>query len=192
MKIGITLTSSLEVGQEYIDLTESVAIYMAEQGLGIVYGGTAYGMMLKLAESYKRAGGTDLTGVMAKHLMRVTKGYVAYENLDKTFLEETMEDRKRRIIEESDAFIILPGGYGTLEEIGSIIGGKVNKLFDKPIAIYNHANFYDKLLGFLNEMYFKRFSKINVDDIIFKSHSINDIINHFQQYKQKELADKFV
>lgn len=192
MKIGITLTSSLEVGQKYITLTESVARYLAEQNLGIVYGGTAYGMMLTLAQSYKQAGGTDLTGVMAKDLMRATKGYVAYEGLDKTFLEETMEDRKRRIIKESDAFIILPGGYGTLEEVGSIIGGKVNKLFDKPIAIYNHANFYDTLLDFLNEMHSKEFSKISVDEIIFNSQNINDIINYFQQYRQRELADKFV
>jgi len=191
MKIGITLTSSLEVGQEYIELTALVASSLAEQGMGIVYGGTAYGMMLTLAESYKEAGGVSLTGVMAKDLMRVTKDYVAYTQLDTTFLEETMEDRKRRIIEQSDAFLILPGGYGTLEEIGSIIGGRVNKLFDKPIAFYNHQHFYDTFFEFLDEIYSKRFSRISAQEFVYKANTLADILNYFQQYQKQELVDKF-
>lgn len=192
VKIGITLTSSLSVGQEYIDLTETVARTLAEQGHGIVYGGTDYGMMSTLASSYKAAGGTDLTGVMAKDLMAVTKGYVAYERLDTSFLEETMENRKHRIVEQSDAFIILPGGYGTFEEIGSIIGGKVNKLYDKPIALYNFNGFYDTLVTFLDEMQQKDFSKIPITEFVFISDNLDDILNHFTAYQVKELADKFV
>ena len=124
MKIGITLTSSLSVGQAYIDLTEKVAKTLADKNYGIVFGGTDYGMMSTLANAYKDAGGAELIGVMAKDLMAVTKGYIAYDKLDASFLEETMENRKHRIVEQSDAFIILPGGYGTFEEIGSIIGVK--------------------------------------------------------------------
>jgi len=192
MKIGITLTSSLSVGQEYIELTETVARTLAEYDHGIVYGGTDYGMMSTLAATYKAAGGNDLTGVMAKDLMAVTKGYVAYERLDMSFLEDTMEDRKHRIIEQSDAFIILPGGYGTFEEIGSIIGGKVNKLYDKPIALYNFNGFYDTLINFLNEMQQNDFSKIPITEFVFISDNLDDILNHFTTYQVKELADKFV
>lgn len=191
MKIGITLTSSLEVGQEYIDLTESVATTLAQQNLGIVYGGTEYGMMATLAKSYKAAGGNDLTGVMAKDLKSVTKNYIAYEGLDQSFLEETMEDRKRRIVQLSDAFIILPGGYGTFEEIGSIVGGKVNKLFDKPIAIYNYNGFYDTLLKFLDEMCRKRFSKIPIEKFVLVSDDLDEILGHIRDYQPTELVDKF-
>ena len=192
MKIGITLTSSLSVGQEYIDLTEKVAKTLADKNYGIVFGGTDYGMMSTLANAYKDAGGAELIGVMAKDLMAVTKGYIAYDKLDTSFLEETMENRKHRIVEQSDAFIILPGGYGTFEEIGSIIGGKVNKLYDKPIAIFNYDGFYNTLIAFLHEMQEKDFSKIPITDFVFVSDNLDDIINHFETYKQKNLADKFV
>lgn len=192
MRIGITLTSSLSVGNEYIELTETVAKTLAAKKFGIVYGGTAYGMMSTLAQAYKNAGGSNLTGVMAKDLMRVTKGYVAFEALDRPFVEETMENRKHRMAEESDAFIILPGGYGTFEEIGSFIGGKVNKLYDKPIAIYNYDGFYDTMLEFLDEMQQKDFSKIPISEFVFVSDSLDNIIDHLENYHPKELKDKFV
>lgn len=191
MRIGITLTSSLQVGQEYIELTEQIATRLAQQNHGIIYGGTAYGMMSTLAESYKKAQGADLVGVMAKDLMAVTKNYVAYEGLDASFVEETMEDRKHRIVELSDAFIILPGGYGTFEEIGSIVGGKVNKIFDKPIAIYNYGGFYDTLLAFLDEMHSKQFSKISISEFVFVTSDLDEMLQYFTSYEQAELADKF-
>lgn len=192
MNVGITLTSSLIVGQEYIDLTRQVAQHLAIEGFGVVYGGTAYGMMLALAESYKEAGGTSLTGVMANDLMQVTRGYVAYNKLDHSFIEETIEDRKKRLIEISDAFLILPGGYGTLEEIGSIVGGRVNKLFDKPIAMLNFQGFYSTFIQFLKEMSEKHFSKISVDDVLFQSSEITDITSYFINYREIDLVDKFV
>ena len=192
MNIGITLTSSLSVGQEYIDLTKTVAETIAQKHFGIVYGGTDYGMMSTLAGSYKQAGGQNLIGVMAKDLMAVTKGYIAFGGLDHSFLEDTMEDRKHRIVEQSDAFIILPGGYGTFEEIGSIIGGKVNKLYDKPIAIFNYCGFYDTMIAFLDEMQQKDFSKIPMSDFVFVSHDITEIMNYFETYQKKELVDKFI
>lgn len=192
MRIGITLTSSLSVGQQYIDLTKDVADTLARKQYGIVYGGTDYGMMSTLGNEYKIAGGNDLTGVMAKDLMAVTKGYVAFDALDQSFLEETMEDRKHRIVELSDAFIVLPGGYGTFEEIGSIIGGKVNKLYDKPIALYNYDGFYDTMIAFLDEMQQKDFSKVPITDFVFISDNLDDILRHLETYQPKEIVDKFI
>jgi uncharacterized protein (TIGR00730 family) len=185
MNIGITLTSALDVGQEYINLTQQAATRLAHDGHGIVYGGTAYGMMSTLASAYKTAGGNNLIGVMAKDLMAVTKGYVAFDRLDTSFLEDT-------IIEQSDAFILFPGGYGTFEEIGSIIGGKVNKLYDKPIALYNYNGFYDTLIAFLNEMQGKAFSKIPITEFVHISDNLDEILHYFATYQQKELVDKFV
>lgn len=192
MKVGLTLTSSLSVGQQYIDLTQVVAERLAEEGMGIVYGGTDYGMMSELARSYKQAGGGDLTGVMARDLMAVTKGYIAFDGLDSTYIEETMGDRIRRIVTESDAFIMLPGGYGTFEEIGAIVGGKVNKLHQKPIALYNFEGFYDTLIAFLSEMQHKSFSKIPLSDLVYVSDDLDAIIAHLKSYQAHELADKFI
>ncbi len=192
MKIGITLTSSLHVGQEYIDLTHQVSKTLAEKGHSVVYGGTSYGMMKELALTYKEAGGKELTGVMASDLMAVTKGYQAYEGLDHSYTMPTMGGRKEKIIGLSDALLILPGGYGTIEELADIIGGKVNKLYDKPIGMYNYKGFYDKLIEFFDELHAKEFSKIRFSDVVLVSDSLEDILSHFEGYRPAEIADKFI
>ena len=191
-KVGITLTSSMHVGDEYIELTNSVAKRFAEEGFGIVYGGTEYGMMSELAKKYKENGGTHLTGIMAKDLMKVTKGYKAFEGLDDSYLEETMENRKGKIVSLSDGFLILPGGYGTFQEIGSIMGGKTDKIYDKPIVVYNFNGYYDTLLKFFEELYEKKFSKISPNELLFVSSDLDEIVAYYKNYQKKELSDKFV
>jgi len=192
MKIGITLTSSLDIERKYIELTESVAKTLADRGHGIVYGGTSYGMMKKLAESYKQNGGKDLCGVLAEDLMAVTKNYEKYENLDEEYTVATMEDRKKKIVQLSDGYLILPGGYGTFEEIGSIIGGQANKLYSKPIAFYNFEGFYHLLFEFLDEMYGKAFTRIQPNELFFSSDNLDDILHFYEDYSKIELRDKFV
>jgi uncharacterized protein (TIGR00730 family) len=192
MKIGITLTSSLHVGQEYIDLTRVVVKSIAEKGHSIVYGGTSYGMMLELAETYKKSEGKELIGVMAKDLIAVTKGYTAYEKLDEKHLVDTMGERIAKITQLSDSLLILPGGYGTIEEMASMVGGKVNKLYDKPIAMYNYNGFYDTAISFFNELQQKEFTKIKFEDVVFVSENIDDILNYFTNYQPAKIADKFV
>jgi len=192
MRIGISLTSSMHVGDEYIQLTRDVATRLAREGHGVVYGGTAYGMMKELAETYKTQGGKDLVGVMAKDLMQVTKGYEAYEHLDKQYLEDSMEMRKYRIATLSEGFLILPGGYGTFEEIGSFVGGNVNKLYSKPVVLLNYNHFYDTLLAFFDEMTDKRFSKIPLSEVVHVTESLDDALAYLTTYQAKDIADKFV
>jgi hypothetical protein len=192
MRIGITLTSSLDIDQKYIDLTSQCASVIASKGYGIVYGGTAYGMMSKLAESYKSAGGKDLCGVMATDLIKVTKNYEKFSQLDEEYMVDTIEDRKKKIISLSDAYLILPGGYGTFEEIGSILGGQANKLYSKPIAFYNFDGYYDSLFKFFDEISELNFSRIKASEIFFQSDHLDDIFSFFENYSTKNLKDKFV
>ncbi len=192
MNIAITLTSSTQVGEEYIELTQKAAEYLANYGFGIVYGGTDYGMMSELAKSYKKAGGKNLTGVMSKDLMDVTKGYVAFSGLDNAYTEDDMDHRKQKIFSLSDGVLVLPGGWGTLDEFISIASSKINKLNDKPIAIYNYNGFYDKFINFLNELKSKGFTKINLDQVVLISEDLDEIARYFENYKKTDLADKFI
>ncbi len=192
MNIGITLTSSMNVGREYIDLTNLIAKNLAENNFGIVYGGTDYGMMSELAQTYKNNGGNKIIGVMASDLISVTKNYKAFDLLDEQFIEKTMEDRKKKITTLSDGFIILPGGYGTFEEMGSIIGGNVNKLYSKPIVIYNYNHFYDTLITFFKEMYAKKFSKISLNEAVLISADMEEVLNYLKSHEATKLPDKFV
>ncbi len=191
MRIGITLTSSMHVGEEYIELTKRVAEALAQKSYGVVFGGTDYGMMSTLANTYKNVGGAALVGVMAKDLAEVTKGYIPYANLDEAIWYETMGGRKEAIIKKSDAFLILPGGYGTIEELADIFGGKVNKLYDKPIAIYNHKGYYNTLIAFFDELHAKEFSKVKFSEIVFISEDLEDILHYFLTYSGNKVTDKF-
>jgi cytokinin riboside 5'-monophosphate phosphoribohydrolase len=148
-------------------------------------------MMSTLATTYKEHGGADLVGVMAKDLAEVTKGYIPFAKLDEAIWCETMGGRKETIIKKSDAFLILPGGYGTIEELGDIFGGKVNKLYDKPIAIYNHRGYYNTLIAFFDELHAKEFSKVKFSEIVFISENLDEILNYFETYTGNEVVDKF-
>ena len=165
---------------------------LASNGFGVVYGGTECGMMAELAQSYKNAGGNELIGIMSEELKSVTKGYKAFESLDKAIWTNQMGERVRTIIDNSDGFIILPGGYGTLEEMMSIIGGKANKIYDKPIVLLNHNHYYDNLITFFDEMQNKQFSKITIQELVHICETPNDIVNYFKSYSPTTLPDKFV
>lgn len=192
MKIGITLTSSLSVGEEYIQLTRDIAQMLARENFGVVYGGTDYGMMQEIANSYKKANGKELIGIMSKELESVTKNYKAFSGLDEAIWTDKIIERIRKINDIADGFIILPGGYGTLEEMMSIIGGKANKLHDKPIVILNYKNFYNDLIKFFDGMFEKQFSKISLKELVYICETTDDIINYFKSYSGTTLPDKFV
>lgn len=192
MKIGITLTSSLSIGQEYINLTRIVAEILAKNNFSIIYGGTDYGMMGELAEAYKAAGGKELIGIMSKELQGVTKNYKTYSKLDVAIWEDRIIERIGKINDLADGFIILPGGYGTLEEMTSIVSGKANKLHNKPIVILDFNGYYKTFISFMDEMHEKNFSKINVKELVHICESVDDIVDYFKSYKEVPLPDKFV
>lgn len=192
MRIGITLTSSVNVDPEYTRHAREVGAALAKQFFGIVYGGTNYGMMGELAASYKENRGTDLVGVLAEDIMKVTKGYKAFDRLDDKFMMPTMEDRMRKIMELSDGFIIFPGGYGTLAEMDTFIGRKAEKLFDKPIVLYNLKGFYDKYIEFVRYMIESRFSKIPFESIVHTDDNMERVVDYFLTYKSNFVPDKFV
>lgn len=192
MRLAITLTSSLHVDQRYLDLTKKIAQYCAQQNYGIVYGGTEYGMMKVLAETYKDAGGTDLVGVLAEDLMAVTKGYKAFDDLDEVHVCKTIEERKRTILDLADAFLILPGGFGTFEEIGSIVGAKANKLINKAILIWNGGGFYDQLISFFDQLHQEQFTKIAFTELCTTITAVDTIASQLSAYQTKELSDKFI
>ena len=149
-------------------------------------------MMSVLASSYKDTGGQDLVWVMAKDLAEVTKGYKPFTALDESIWCDTMYERKATIAEKSDGFIILPGGYGTIEELGDFFGGKVNKLYDKPIVVYNFGGYYNSLIAFFNELHKKEFSKVKFSEIVHITEDMNSILDYFNRYTSNEVEDKFV
>lgn len=93
------------------------------------------------------AGGTDAVGVMPR---RLVARELAHRGLTQLELVESMAERKAMMIQLADAFVALPGGYGTLDELGEVLTGQQLELHAKPVGVLNLDGYYDALLTFLD------------------------------------------
>jgi uncharacterized protein (TIGR00730 family) len=126
---------------------EAVALgrLLGESGLGLVYGGAQVGLMGMLADA-ALANGSEVIGVIPRTLAGIE---VAHQNLSRLVLVETMHERKALMAQEADAFLALPGGFGTLDEFFEILTWAQLGIHNKPCVLVNTAGYYDHLLSFL-------------------------------------------
>jgi uncharacterized protein (TIGR00730 family) len=118
---------------------------LGEAGLGLVYGGAQVGLMGALADA-ALAHGSEVIGVIPRSLAGIE---VAHQNLSQLVLVETMHERKALMAQEADAFVALPGGYGTLDEFFEILTWAQLGIHAKPCVLLNTGGYYDQLLSFL-------------------------------------------
>jgi uncharacterized protein (TIGR00730 family) len=140
--------SSSAVPAHFKTTAHDVSTALAKQGVDIVYGGGHVGLMGIVADAALKAGG-KVTGIIPEHIRAKE---VQHTNLTKLHVVPDMHTRKRMMVEQSDAFIILPGGLGTLDEAFEIITWKKLGLHDKPIVIFNQQGFWDPLLALINHL----------------------------------------
>ncbi|HEU0195881.1 MAG TPA: TIGR00730 family Rossman fold protein [Nevskiaceae bacterium] len=112
----------------------------------LVYGGSRQGLMGTLADTVLQAGGRVM-GIMPTGLV---EREAAHRHLTELQVVATMAERKARMIECGDAFVALPGGYGTLDELGEVLTGRQLDLHRKPVALLNVDGYYDALVAFLD------------------------------------------
>jgi uncharacterized protein (TIGR00730 family) len=110
---------------------------------------------------------------------------------DELVVTNGMRDRKALMEERGDAFLTLPGGLGTFEEIFEIIVGKQLGYHAKPIALLNTAGYFDPLLAMIDHGIEQRFIKAKVRDLYFVGETIEQVVGHFRSYRPPELADKW-
>ena len=135
-------------GTDPIFLVEAKALgnAIAGAGLGMVYGGASVGLMGAVADA-ALAGGAEVIGVLPEIL---AGSEIAHQGLTRLEMVPTMHDRKARMVKLADAFLMLPGGYGTLDEMMEIVTWKQLRLHAKPCILINTANYWDGLLAFLD------------------------------------------
>jgi len=119
---------------------------LAQQGIGLVYGGGNIGLMGVLASTMLQEGGTVI-GVIPSHL---AEKELLHPDLTTTHIVNTMHERKALMADLSAGFITLPGGFGTLEECCEMVTWAQLKLHRKPCGLLNCFGFFDGLLGFLD------------------------------------------
>lgn len=134
--------SSSRVRKEYFDATRATAYALTSMGL--VYGGAKVGLMGVLADAVLAAGG-HVTGIIPRALVEKE---VAHTGLTCQHVVESMHDRKALMVELSDGFLALPGGFGTLDELFEVLTWGQLKLHSKPIGLLNVGGYFDGLLSF--------------------------------------------
>ena len=138
--------SSTNVAQEYFAAARELGGAIGAGGHRLVYGGAHVGLMGAVADA-ALAAGAPVTGVIPRALVARE---VAHKGLTDLHEVESMHDRKALMAELSDAFIALPGGYGTFEELFEIITWKLLEFHAKPVILLNTGGYYDHLLAFLD------------------------------------------
>jgi uncharacterized protein (TIGR00730 family) len=133
---------------EYRQAAEDLGRLLLHRKMKLVYGGANVGLMKILADTVLTGGG-EAIGIMPRILVEKE---VAHNNLTKLYVVESMSERKSMMVELSDAFIAMPGGYGTLDEIAEVITYNQLRLTDKPIGILNTAGYFNTLLKFFDHI----------------------------------------
>jgi len=133
-----------EITQQTINLGRT----LAERNIELVYGGGAVGLMGLVADTVMEAGGT-VTGVIPRGLFSKEVGHTGITRLESV---DTMHERKARMYELADAFIALPGGFGTLEELAETLTWNQIGLLSKPVGVLHVGDFWQPLLALLDEM----------------------------------------
>jgi uncharacterized protein (TIGR00730 family) len=137
----------------YAAAARDLADILVTRGIGLVYGGASVGLMGALADRMLELGG-EVTGVIPEHLV----GYeVAHRGLSDLIVVGSMHERKAAMAERSDAFIALPGGFGTLEEAFESITWTQLGLQNKPVGFLDVADFFAHLRTFIDQLVDQRF-----------------------------------
>jgi hypothetical protein len=145
---------------------------LAGHGVGLVYGGGAVGLMGAVANGALSAGGT-VVGVIPRFLLRAEVGH---EHLSERIVVETMHERKMTMFERSDAFVVLPGGVGTLEELFEILSWRTLALHAKPMVVVEADGYWDPLKDLIERCVTSRFARPELRDHIRFVASIDDVL----------------
>jgi len=153
--ICVYCSSSDRLDSKYYAAAEALGRAMAARGWGLVYGGGKVGLMGTLARAVK-AGGGRVVGVIPQFMCDKE---LAYDEADELITVITMRERKMLMESRADAFVALPGGWGTLEEIMEILTLRQLDVIRKPCVFLNQDGFYDELFRFFGKMVEERFNK---------------------------------
>jgi uncharacterized protein (TIGR00730 family) len=163
----------------YLAAAEAVGAGLAQRGIRIVYGGGRVGLMGALADSARAAGG-EVVGVMPQALVDREIGHTGIDDLR---VVDTMHERKALMVELSDAFVALPGGIGTLEELFEVYTWAQLGIHAKPLALLDVAGYYEPLAAFLDHAVAQRFLRAETRGMLAVADSIEGVLENFERWR---------
>ena len=172
MYCGANFNGDETLKQAIVDLAKT----MVNQSIELVYGGGSVGVMGVIADEIMALGGT-VTGVIPQFLMDKEVGH---KGITQMIITENMHQRKQKMADLSDGFVILPGGFGTLEEFFEVLTWLQLGLHAKPIGVLNVGGFYDPLFVQMDMMVKHRFLKQTNRDLVFNESDADILVEKMQ------------
>ncbi len=165
--------SSSAVDECHRDAATRLGRLAAERGVRLVYGGAGIGLMGIMADAALAAGGS-VTGVIPRHLQMREVGHGAITEL---IVVDSMHARKRKMFELADAFAVLPGGMGTLDETLEVITWRQLGLHDKPIVLVDNAGYWAPLVALIDHAIVAGFAPPAVGALFTVVDTVDDIFD---------------
>lgn len=156
----------------FLAASETLGKQCADQDIRVVYGGASIGMMGAVARATMDAGG-KVTGIVPKFL---TEMEPQLDDLTEVILTSTMHERKIKMYERSDAFVIMPGGIGTLDETMEILTWRQLEVHAKPVIIANIDNYWAPFLSLLDHVIAEGYAGENIRDLYRTVSSVDEIL----------------
>lgn len=181
--ICVFSASSEAVDPAYFALAEELGAALAARGHVLVYGGTNIGLMGAMARAAQQHGG-KVVGVIPAFI--ANRGF-AYEMADELIITNDMRQRKATMEARSDAFLALPGGFGTLEEVLEVITLKQLQQHVKPVVFLNRNGYFDPLTVVFEHMYEHGFAKPVYRLMYHFAGDIAPALDYLEQYRPEDL-----
>lgn len=186
--ICVFSSSSNTIDSFYFEAAAALGRALAARGDAYLFGGGTTGLMGAGARAVHEGGGRVI-GVIPKALNE--KGIV-YEHCDALIVTESMRERKAQMDSRSDAFIALPGGFGTIEEIMEIITLKQLRYHNKPIVLLNVGGFYSGLLNQIEKIVQENFAKPGCFDLYHVTDSVEEALQYIDSYSPTGFQERWL
>jgi uncharacterized protein (TIGR00730 family) len=169
--------ASNNVNKKFLDIGAEFGKILAKRNVTLVYGGGDCGVMGAVANSTMKSNG-HVTGVFPVSLRNIEN---EHQSLTEIIIVNTMHERKQCMFERSDAFVVFPGGFGTMDEMFEIITWKQLQLHHKPIVIFNYQHYWDPLIALMNSIIDNGFAKPETAgyfNVVDRVEAILEVLNY--------------
>lgn len=165
------------------DMAFRTGQYLARRGIEVIYGGAAIGLMGRLADGVLSENGR-IIGVIPEFLKAKE---IVHHELTELITVETMLERKVVMMERSEGFITLPGGFGTMDELYEVLTMAQLGFNKNPIGVLNFDGYYDGFFILLKEMISKGLLRADHEQLLIRSNHIESLVEKMEKYKAPEL-----
>ena len=170
----------------YKEAAHMLGKQLAERRIKVVYGGGNLGLMGRVADGALENGG-DVIGIIPNFLAKLE---VAHKTLTDLEFVDTMHERKARMVALSDGVIVLPGGYGTMDELFEILAWSQLRLFHGPVGVLNTNGFYDHLIAHVNKMTEEGFLRPENRDLMLVAQTGEELLKKMEEFFQRRTENK--